>query len=117
MNQKKAEIVKCWLEKNLAKLCEEINAEFAKYDLPGDGPFLTPGNDWMVNVDIDQRQDGHPLVSIRTDSMAYDVLYDSEGGDYGFGVRWNSLFRERFEKRFPGMYIECRGQGILDIGD
>ena len=111
----RAETVKTWLEKTTDKLYEKINADFVKST---GSPILEKDNSWCVRIDIRTSDDGHRTVALRTDSMAYEVLYDPSIADYNWSARYHDTFREKFEKRFEehGLYLEREGQGVLVVG-
>jgi hypothetical protein len=67
---------------------------------------------FMYIIERGVSPDGVHYIELRTDALAYDVVYD--GSEY-YSVKKNREFYEGFEKEFPSLYFEHMGGGVMRV--
>jgi len=94
------------------KMMKEIDMEFEE---PEGGRYSSWTKDsFMVGVHTGKSEKGLDYVEVRTDSTAYDLFYDPGMGDMpSMGYKAQEQLNRALDKKFPGLYFEHEGGGVL----
>jgi hypothetical protein len=106
----KASTVKKWTDERLEMLRKKLNKPHVEFD---GKDFFEKDNNWLVITEVGKDKAGE-YVELSTDSNSYDIFYDPDSGDFGsLEKQAYQEFFKPFEKKFPGMYWERMGGGVL----
>ena len=80
----------------------------------GDKYSMWNKNSFMVIVDTGKDEKGLDYIEVRTDSTVYDLFYDPSISDFpNRGYKAQSELNKSLEEKFPGLYFEHMGGGVL----